>query len=108
MMYGSERTTTTLDDQGSTLTVINKIREGHTVKTFKQYNVRVKVRDSKEEMAEYLKHAESIRGLRTSGQLVIKDNDDNTLVPSFRIEYPKTDMDGSYFIIKSWSQVSEL
>lgn len=108
MLYGTERTTTTLDDQGSTLTVINKIREGRTVKTFKQYNVRVKVRDSKEEMAEYLKHAESIRGLRTSGQLVIKDNDDNTLVPSFRIEYPKTDMDGSYFIIKSWSQVSEL
>lgn len=108
MLYGTERTTTTLDDQGSTLTVINKIREGRTVKTFKQYNVRVKVRDSKEEMAEYLKHAESIRGLRTSGQLVIKDNDDNTLVPSFRIEYPKSDIDGSYFIIKSWSQVSEL
>lgn len=107
MNYGTEKITTTLDDQGSTLTVINKIHGGNVSKTYKQFCIRVKVMDAKEEMSEYLKHAEAIRAKKAAGTLLIKD-DDPTLLPTFKVEYPKFNEDGSYFIVRTHTEYTEL
>lgn len=106
MRFGIERLTTSLDNNGSTLTIINTIREGKVIKSYKQRNERVKVFNSKEEMAEYLKHAELIRDKRKLGLLVTKE--DPSLQPTFKVEYPKYDEDGSYFVVKSWTEYTEL
>ena len=100
--FGIEKETTELDNSGSTLTIIKKIHEGEVAKMFKTFSVRVKVRDSKEEMAEYLRYTDSIKEKKQDGLLVMKEGSD--YMPSFAIEYPKFDTDGSYFVIKSWSE----
>ena len=107
MLFGTTKTTTTMDDKGSTRTIIDKVRMGETVKTYRQYCVRIKVKDSKEEMTQYLKYTEVIRDLRAKNLLVLKD-EDVSLMPNFRVEYPKTNTDGSYFISKSWTEAVEL
>jgi transposase len=73
-------------------------------KIFKQFKIRVKVHDSKEEMSEFLKHCNILREKRKLGVLVVKD-DDVTLTPSFMTEYPKIDTEGTYFVVRSWTEI---
>ena len=101
--YGTTRETTNLDDQGATLTLIRRIRGGEVAKSFKQYIIPIKVRNSKEEMTEYLKHTEKLKKKREEGTLVTSDKD-KSLLPYFRVSYPKTDIDGSYFVESSWTE----
>jgi hypothetical protein len=102
MRYGTESETTELDNMGSTLTLIRKVRDYQVATTYKKFSIRVKVRDSKEEMAEYIKHTDSIREKKEEGVLVLKESAD--YMPTFIVEYPKFNEDGSYFIIKSWTE----
>lgn len=104
--FGTERETTTLDEMGSTVTVIRKLRDYEVAKTYKQFRVRVKVRDPKEETVEFMKHSDLLRDKRAKGVLVIKD-EDPTVLPSFVTEYPKFNEDNTYFVISSWSEIVE-
>lgn len=105
MRFGIEKSTTTTDDLGSTITIMRKIRDYEVMKTYKQIKNRVKVRDAKEEMAEYLKHTDKIREKKDLGILLATDRDDPTLVPAFTIEYPKHNVDGTYFVVSSWTEI---
>lgn len=104
MRYGIEKETTTLDNNNSTVTLIRKVRDYEVAKSYKQFNLRVKVRDAKEEMAEYLKHTDKIREKKTMGVLVTFD-EDRSLLPSFTAHYPKFNEDDSYFIVSSWTEI---
>jgi hypothetical protein len=104
MRFGRTKETTTLDEYGSTITVIRNIRNFETMHTYKQFTNRSKVKDAKEEMVEFMKHSDNVRQKKLAGVLVIKD-DDKSLQPHFVVEYPKHDIDGSYFVISSWTEV---
>lgn len=93
MKYGTERVTTTLDDNGSTLTIETNIREYKSVKPVrKHYAIRQRVWSKKEEMTEYLKFTESM--------------DDKKLDPSFSIERSKEgDAKGYYYVVKQYTIV---
>jgi hypothetical protein len=99
--FGFEHETTELDEYGSTLSLIKVIRKGEVVKSYKQYSNRVKVRDHKEEMAEYIRHTDRLKEKKESGQLVTHKPE---LTPAFIVEYPKFDIDGSYFVVSSWAE----
>ena len=82
MRFGTEKETTELDEYGSTLTLVKKIRNYDVAKTYKQYRIRVKVRDQKEQLVEYMKHADKVMEKHKEGKLVIKD-EDPMLYPGF-------------------------
>lgn len=107
MKYGTTKETTTIDTIGSTKTVIKKVRDYATVKVQKQYKIRTKVKNSKEEAVEYLKHSEKLREKKEAGILVLKD-EDTALLPAFTTEYPKYDVDGSYFVVSCWTESVDL
>jgi hypothetical protein len=102
--YGETFETTDLDNNGSTLTLVKKWRNSEVAKTYRKYSVRVKVSSPQQEMAEYIKHTDMIKEKKDSGLLVLKDGED--FMPSFLVEYPKQDQDGSYFVIKSWTEIA--
>jgi hypothetical protein len=106
MKYGTEKETTTTDSNGSTLTIIKKWRDGEVMKTYRQVQDRVKVTNINEETAEYIKHTDRVREKKKLGLLVVKD-EDKTLAPTFIIEYPKHDIDGSYFVVSSWTEFTD-
>ncbi len=99
--FGFEYETTELDDNGSTHTIIKVKRKGEIVKSYNQYSNRVQVKDHKEEMAEYIRHTDRIKTKKESGILVTHKPE---LTPSFVIEYPKYDIDGSYFVVSTWTE----
>lgn len=102
--FGKEVETTVLDDQGSTLDVIKSIANYDLKKAFKRYSIRVKVNNKKDETTEYLNFSEMIAEKRRAGLLVLRDPDPDTR-PSFCVDYPKTDTDGSYFIIRTHTEI---
>ena len=104
MKYGQERTFTSLDDKGNSVVVIKKIRDGEVVKTYKQFSERVKVSSQKEQLVEYMKHADKIMEKHKAGVLVVKDADP-TLYPAFTSDIPKFDTDGSWFVVSSWTEI---
>jgi hypothetical protein len=104
LRFGTERVVSDLGN-GIAQTVIKKIRNYEIVKTYKQFKVRVKVMNPKEETVEYIKHTDKIRKLHAEKRLLISDSEDPTLAPTFMIDYPKTDKDGSYFVISAWTEV---
>jgi len=91
MRFGKQTETTTLDDDGSTVSVENNIIDYKTVRPIrKRYEYRVRVADKKEEMTEYLKFSDSLT----------KDR----LDPEFRLEYTRHGNEhGYYYVIKCWS-----
>lgn len=93
MRYGKERSTTTLDDNGSTQTEERNIVDYQTVNPIrKYYEYRVKVKDKKEEMTEYLKFTDSL--------------DESKLDPNFKIERSKHGNDnGYYFVVKCYTEL---
>lgn len=103
-MHGRITVTSLLDDLGSTLSVIKTVRGEVVVKTFEKRCLQDKVHNAREEMALYLKHSERIREKRKQGVLLVRD-DDPTLLPSFTAKYPKKDIDGSYIVESSWTEI---
>lgn len=71
-------------------------------KVLKQYRIRVKVYNPQEEMTEYIRFTEEIAKHRANGTLAYDKEDGNTR-PAFIIEYPKENIDGGYFVIKSYT-----
>lgn len=102
--FGTEKTISVLDEQGSTLTVIKKWRKGEVTKSYKQFKERYKVSSQKEQMVEFMRHSEKILEKHKAGILVIKD-EDPMLYPAFWTEYPKFDVDGSYFVVSQWTEL---
>jgi hypothetical protein len=89
--FGVEKETINLDDSGSTVTTERKIMNSTIVKPVRRYyEYRVKVKDKKEELTEYLKFSDSL--------------DKNKLDPGFRIEHTKHGDDtGYYFVVKCYT-----
>lgn len=102
MKHGLQTETTEIDDNGSTISRIEKVRDSEVKKVYKQYKIRNKVYSQKEQLTEYVKHADKVLELHKEGKLVIKDNDP-MLYPAFWSEYPKFDQDGSWFVISSYT-----
>lgn len=89
MKFGAETTTTTLDDEGSTLSVKVSYKNGVLMpKIFKTYNVRVKVSNDQQQTEEMLRFA-----VETAGKLD----------PSFHIDKK----DGSWYVIKCWTELTK-
>ncbi len=103
MKYGVEKESTAIDNLGSTVTLIKKIRGSEVTSIQKQYKVRIKVFNQEDERTEYRQFSDFISKKKGEGKLVVKD-DDQTTRPNFLVEHPKHDVDGSYFIIKSWTE----
>lgn len=99
--FGSIKSTTDLDDKGSTLSTIPLYHEGSVVKTFKQFEIKARVRNSQEETTEYLIWADKVKELKLKDTLVVNVE---KYQPFFRVEYPINTGDGAYFIIKSWTE----
>ena len=89
MKYGAETTTTTLDDDGSTVSVKINYKDGVPMpETFKTYNIRVRVSSDQQQTEEMLRFA-----IESSGKLE----------PSFHIErkenYP------TWYIVKCYTEL---
>lgn len=98
MQYGTERTQNTLDAEGSTITAERNIVDFKVVSPVRhRYEMRIRVRNSKDEMTEYLKFSDSLDGGKTK------------LDPVFRIEYSRQgDLAGYYFVVKCWTELEKV
>jgi hypothetical protein len=98
MRFGTERTQNTLDKEGSTVTAERNIVDFKVVTPVRhRYEMRVKVRNSKDELTEYLKFSDSLDGGKTK------------LDPGFRIEYTRQgNADGYYFVVKCWTVLEQV
>lgn len=103
MKFGTEKTTTDLDDIGSTGSLVNIYRDGEVAKSYKQFKIRVKVADTQQEMAEFIRWSDDMREKRKDGTLVLERTEDN-LMPTFTVQYPRFDNDGSYFVVRCWTE----
>lgn len=103
MQYGQVRTSQEKDD-GTAISVVEVIRDGLVVKSLRQFHIRVKVGDTQAETAEFLRFSDDLRLKREAGTLVI-DREDASTIPAFLIDYPKKDIDGSYFVVKRWTEL---
>ena len=90
MEYGSERV------------IIRFYEAGEVIRKMKHYKVRVKINGSQDEMTEFIRFTDKMGEYRKAGKLVVDKNDPTTR-PSFVLDYPKDDIDGSYFIIKCYT-----
>lgn len=104
MRFGSETTTYPLDNKGSTIATVKKVRNGETEKVIKHYRIKVHVRNSQEEMMEFMRFTEELSRCRKNGTLT-HDKEDTSTRPAFIIEYPRYDVDGSYFVTKNYCVV---
>lgn len=101
MQYGSSKTTYPLDKKGSTIASISKYRNGETEVAMKHFRIRVKVYSAQDEMTEFIRFTDELDRCRKNGTLTY-DKEDSSTRPSFIIEYPKENIDNSYFIIKNY------
>lgn len=83
-------------EYGTESTIIT-YKEAEIFRTAKHFRIRVKVSNPQEEMTEYIRFTQEIAEYRDKGMLIVEDPP-----PSFEIHYPKTNVDGYYFIVKSY------
>ena len=107
MQYGNTKTTYPIDESGSTITTIDTYWRDQLTKAIKQYRIRVKVYNHEEELAEYIRFTDDIAKHRCEGTLTC-DKEDMTTKPSFVIDYPKDNIDNSWFIIKSYCVITRV
>jgi hypothetical protein len=103
MRFATEKETTELDSLGSTVTIIRKVNGEDVNDVQKQYRIAILVHSAVEEKSQYDHFTAKVAELRATGRLVVKDKDPASL-PSFSIEYPKSTGDGSYLVIKTWTE----
>lgn len=87
---------------GTERTVIQVYRDSEVTRTLKQYRIKVKVNTPQDEMTEYIRFTDEIAKRRENGTLVI-DRNDHTTFPAFILDYPRENIDGSYFCIKCYT-----
>lgn len=102
MEFGTLKTTFTVNDK--TIADVVKYRRGEATKSLRNYRIKVKVVNAQDEMSEFIRFTDELAKLRKQGKLAV-DKDDSTTFPAFIIHYPKEDLDGSYFIVKSYTVV---
>lgn len=102
--WGTETETTFLDRQGSTVEIIKKIEHGNVQQRWKRITLRIKVADKREETTQFLLFSDLIAEKRKSGTLIVRDGDPATF-PSFLIDYPKSAGNGTYFIVRSFTEL---
>jgi hypothetical protein len=90
--YGTETTETSLDEHGSILRVANKYHGGNVARTIKTFELYEKVHDPAEEAEQYKDFTTRIAA------------DPNKFDTAFKIKKPKQNIDGSYFVVKCWSE----
>ncbi len=93
MKHGKQRETTTLDENGSTLTVEYNVKDYKTMKPIRKYfEYRERVKDKKEETVEYIKFSDMVA---------------DKLDAAFRIEHTKDGDDkGYYYVVKCYTELS--
>ncbi len=101
MKYGTQKTTFALDNRGSTIASISKFRNSEVEKVMKHYRIRVHIKNAQEEMTEFIRFTDELDRCRKNGTLTY-DKEDNSTRPAFIIDYPKENIDNSYFIIKNY------
>lgn len=101
MKYGSQKTTHFIDENSSLADTV-KYHQGTAERAIRSFKIKVRVASPQEEMAEFIRFTEELSKLRKVGKLTA-DKDDGATYPSFIIQYPKEDIDGSYFIVKCYS-----
>jgi len=85
-------------------TQIDVLRNGIVVKRLQHIKEEQMVANKTEETSAYLKFSDDLNKKRDSGMLLILKDDPST-IPSFSIKFPKTNIDGRYFIIKQWTEL---
>lgn len=100
--FGTEKTTSTLGD--NQIADVVKYRRGEVAVRLRNYRVKVKVINSQDEMGEFIRFTDELAKLRQQGKLTV-DRDDATTYPAFVIQYPREDLDGSYFVVKCYTVI---
>lgn len=103
MNYGTTKTSKTEED-GSSVTIIEDIHKGDIARTMKCVKVRQKISSSQQEMELFLDFALELQKKRANKKLTV-DPKDPVTYPAFIWDFPKKDIDGSYFILKTWTEV---
>lgn len=103
MQFGTEKTIYVHGDNQSTMTIIKKLRHGEVAKSMKLYKERVKVLSGEDEQSQYQRFSKLLADKREHGTLAV-DKDDHTTTPSFMVEFPKANIDGSYFVVMCWAE----
>jgi hypothetical protein len=102
MQYGTE--TTMYVDGDKAMEVTDNVRNYKVFSTFKRTITRTKVSTPGEADHQYQLFSNHIDKLHRLNKLLTKSNDP-ALRPSFTIEYPHIDHDGSYFVITSYTEI---
>src|SRR6185369_10064490 len=102
MFFGTQKTTVISSD-GATSDVV-KYHNGIPSRKLRSFRVKVKVISAQDEMTEFIRFTDDLAKLRQKNRLTV-DPEDPTSYPAFLLQYPKHDVDGSYFVIKSWTEV---
>lgn len=91
--FGKVERTTTLDDNGSTLTESASIHDGHEIDVKTRFEMRVKVQSEKDVLTEFLRfRAETEKMTKTE----------------FRIEHTAPGNEHGYFyVVKCWTEVNK-
>lgn len=89
--FGSEVTRTIMDNEGSTIQTEVFFKNGEQLNaTIKTWNIKVRVNNSTEEMAEYLK---------------FRDRTKSSIDPTFKIEQSaRGNEKGFWYVVMSWSE----
>ena len=104
MKFGDKKETHFLNSLGSSVKTTKKYREGRVDSSFRHYRFKIKVMDDKQELEEFMRFTNEIKSLRRK-KLLMVDRSDPQTVPSFIIEYPKTNLDGGWFVIKNYCTI---
>lgn len=101
MKHSTTKTSRNTED-GSVISDIVIDNGDYGQKSIRNYRIRVKVLNAQEEMTEYIRFTKELAELRDRKNLTV-DKDDPSTHPAFIIHYPKEDIDGSYFVVKSYT-----
>lgn len=102
MNFGTQKTT--LSDGNTSISDVAKYHSGEVVHRLRTYRVKVKVISAQDEMTEFIRFTDELAKLRQKNKLGV-DAEDPATYPSFLIKYPRYDVDGSYFVIKTWTEI---
>lgn len=101
--FGTVKSVETHGRYSSSVTTIKKIRNGKVAIKVKLYKERLKVKSAEEERRYYVRFSAAISAKREAGSLAI-DKEEPATIPAFMVEFPKTNTDGSYFVVMSWAE----
>lgn len=104
--FGHKATIIETSDETKELRIeeIENIADGAVKSHFRRVSLRIKVSNKKDETAQYLQFSDLIEQKRNEGALIVRDADPATK-PSFVIEYPRSNSDGGYFVVRTHTEL---